>query len=257
MAKVALITGGTRGIGLGIARKLVEEGYDLALNGMRSEDEVHHVLREFEMRGIRVIYIQGDISFQKSRNKIIKTIEKKFGELNVLINNAGVAPKNRMDILECTEESYDQVMNINLRGTFFLTQQVSKWMLKQKMYNENYNGCIINISSISASVASINRPEYCISKAGLSMTTKLFAVRMGEYEIPVYEIRPGVINTDMTSGALNKYKNLVENGNIFPQRRIGNPEEVGKAVAALVRKDFPYSTGNVFMVDGGFTIEKL
>ena len=161
-----------------------------------------------------------------------------------------------MDILETTEASFDYVVDINLRGSFFLTQSAANWMVAQKQADADYQGCIINISSVSAAVASVNRGEYCISKAGLSMITKLFATRLGEYGIPVYEVQPGVIRTDMTAGVSEKYDKLIEEG-LCVTKRWGYPEDIGKAVAALARGDFPYSTGQVIMVDGALTMPRL
>ena len=174
----------------------------------------------------------------------------------MLVNNAGVAPKERKDILNATEESFDEVMDINLKGPYFLTQQVANWMIEQQNIDADFKGCIINISSMSATVVSVNRGEYCISKAGISMATQLFAVRLGEFNIPVYEVRPGIIKTDMTSGVKEKYDKLIEDG-LCVQKRWGEPEDVGRVVASLAKGDFAYSTGQVIMVDGGLTIPRL
>jgi len=254
--KTALITGGSRGIGLGIAKCLAKEGYDLAINGVRDESAVTKTLDELRSHGIKVIYCQGDISSENSRKSIVENVRKEFGQLNLLINNAGVAPKERNDILKATEESFDYVIGTNLKGTYFLTQSVANWMVEQKQANADYSGCIITVSSVSATVASVNRGEYCIAKAGLGMVTQLYSARLGEYQIPVYEIRPGVIATDMTSGVKAKYDAMFENG-LAVQARWGLPDDVGKAAAALCRGDFPYSTGQVIMVDGGMTIQRL
>jgi NAD(P)-dependent dehydrogenase (short-subunit alcohol dehydrogenase family) len=186
---------------------------------------------------------------------MVSAIREKFGRLNVLVNNAGVAPKVRADILEATEESYERVMRINLQGPYFLTQAVANWMIEQNG-DGDFEGCIVNISSISATVASPSRGEYCISKAGVSMATKLWAVRLGEFGIPVYEVRPGIIKTDMTAPVTEKYDKLIAGG-LLVQARWGLPGDIGKAVAALVRGDLAYSTGQVVMVDGGFGIERL
>ncbi len=180
----------------------------------------------------------------------------KAGKLNVLVNNAGIAPRERLDILETNEESFEEVISTNLKGTFFLTQLAANWMIGQKKSDRGFEACIINISSISATVASINRGEYCISKAGLSMTTQLFAARLGEFDIPVYEVRPGIISTDMTAGVQEKYDKLIEN-DLCVQKRWGYPDDVGKAVAAFALGNFPYSTGQVMMVDGGLTLPRL
>ena len=256
MKKVALITGGSRGIGLGIARALAAEGWNLAINGMRPESGVQEVLGELQALGIEVIYCQGNIGAGKDRRRMITQVIEKWGQINVLVNNAGVAPKERKDLLEMTEESFDRVLGINLKGSFFLSQLAAKEMVSVKAKHPDFPAFIVNISSISATVASINRGEYCISKAGLSMTTQLFATRLGEHNIPVYELRPGIIMTDMTSVVKEKYDPLLEGG-LAVQRRWGYPEDVGKAVAALVRGDFPYSTGSVIMIDGGLTLPRL
>jgi 3-oxoacyl-[acyl-carrier protein] reductase len=167
-----------------------------------------------------------------------------------------VAPKERLDILEATEESFDRVMGINLKGPYFLTQSIASWMVEQKETDPDFSGGIIYISSISATVASVNRGEYCLSKAGISMASQLFAVRLGEFGIPVYEVRPGIIKSDMTAGVTTKYDQLIENG-LTVQKRWGLPEDVGKVVASIAREDFSYSTGQVFMVDGGLTLSRL
>ena len=172
------------------------------------------------------------------------------------MNNAGVAPKERKDILEASEESFEYVLKTNLQGPYFLSQTVANWMVEQKKEDKSFNACILNISSISSTIASVNRGEYCLAKAALSMMTKLFAVRLGEFNIPVYEIRPGIIDTDMTSGVKDKYDKLISDG-LMIQKRWGKPEDVGKAVAALVKGSLAYSTGQVIMVDGGLTIPRL
>jgi len=172
------------------------------------------------------------------------------------VNNAGIAPRERKDILETSETSYDEVMGINLRGPYFLTQAVANWFVEQKEKNPEFRSSIVNVSSISATVASVNRGEYCMSKAGISMMTQLFAVRMGEYNIPVFEVRPGLIQTDMTSGVKEKYDKLLEEG-LCVFSRWGTPNDVGKAVASLAEGEMPYSTGQVIMVDGGMTIPRL
>lgn len=256
MSKTALITGGSRGIGFGVATSLAKEGFDLAINGVRNESEVTEILDKLRSYGVKVIYCQGDISSATSRNAMIGKVKSEYGQLNVLVNNAGVAPKERLDILENTEESFDYVVGTNLKGTYFLTQTAANWMVEQKQAVADFSGCIINISSISATVASVNRGEYCIAKAGLGMVTQLFAARLGEFRIPVYEIRPGIIATDMTSGVKEKYDKLIGEG-LTVQDRWGEPEDIGKAVAALSRGDFPYSTGQVIMVDGGLTLSRL
>ena len=256
MKKVALITGGSRGIGLGIATELAGSGFDLAINGVRSEDDVKDVLNNLRELGSDVIYIRASVALKKDREHLIAKVNEGFGRLNVLVNNAGIAPRVRADILEASEESFDEVLNTNLKGPYFLTQAAANWMIRQKQDDPLFESCIVNVSSISATVASINRGEYCISKAGVSMATQLFAVRLGEYNIPVYEVRPGIIRTDMTAGVTEKYDKLIGCG-LTIQNRWGEADDVGKAVAALALRYFPYSTGQVIMVDGGLTISRL
>lgn len=257
MTKNVLITGGARGIGLGIAKELAKMGCNLVLNGVRPQEQVEEVLKELSRSGTEVMYCRGDISSATDRDRIIERTLEKFGRLHVLVNNAGIAPKERKDLLETTEESYNNVMDINLKGAFFLTQKVARHMIENKTSDSETETCsIINISSISATVASINRGEYCISKAGVGMMTKLFAARLGEHHIPVYEVRPGIIETDMTLPVLEKYQKLVKGGlNIQP--RLGKVEDVGKVVSALVEGNFAYSSGQVIMVDGGLTVPRL
>jgi 3-oxoacyl-[acyl-carrier protein] reductase len=254
--QVALVTGGSRGIGLGIARVLAGQGINLAINGMRPEEQVGEALDELRGLGVEVGYFPGDIGDSAARARIIDGVRERFGRLNWLVNNAGVAPKQRLDLLEMTEESFNRVVNTNLGGAFFLSQLAARWLVEQKQADAGFRGGIVNVSSISATVVSINRGEYCIAKAGLSMATQLFAVRLGEHDLPVYEVRPGVTKTDMTAGVTDKYDKLIEDG-LCVTRRWGFPEDIGKAVGALVRGDFPYSTGQVVMVDGGLTIPRL
>lgn len=256
MKKVALITGGSRGIGFGVAGHLGKAGFDLAINGVRDESAVKDAITQLKSPGRDVIYVRGNLASSSDRREMIASVRKHFGQLNVLVNNAGMAPRERRDILEATEESFDEVISTNLKGTYFLTQLAANWMVEQKRVDSKFEAAIINVSSISATVASINRGEYCVSKAGLSMTTQLFATRLGEFNIPVFEVRPGVISTDMTAGAKEKYDKLIGEG-LTVQRRWGLPDDVGRAVAALASGSFPYSTGQVIMVDGGLTIPRL
>jgi NAD(P)-dependent dehydrogenase (short-subunit alcohol dehydrogenase family) len=256
MKRIALITGGTRGIGFGIALQLAANGFDLAINGTRIPGDVEEVVQKLRDCGNDVIYCRGNISSSTDRENIIRQVREHYGKLDVLINNAGVAPKERKDILDATEESFDEVISTNLKGPYFLMQKAANWMIEQKKNDQEFTGCIINISSISATMASVNRGEYCISKAGISMATKLFAIRLGEFNIPVFEVRPGVIRTDMTAGVKEKYDKLIEEG-LCIQQRWGEPADVGKVVAALAKNDFMYSTGQVIMVDGGLTIPRL
>lgn len=256
MTKTALITGAGRGIGLGIAMALAQEGMNIAVMDIHPDEVVMPALNELRAQGVEVLYCRADVTDAAARGRTLDTIRERFGQLHVLVNNAGVAPRVRADILEATEESYDWVMGINLKGPYFLTQAVANWMVDQKAEDADFWGCIINISSISATVASPSRGEYCLSKAGVSMATQLWAARMGEYDIPVYEIRPGVIKTDMTATVQEKYDRLIGEG-LMVQARWGYPADIGKAAAALARGDFPYSTGQVVMVDGGMTIPRL
>lgn len=256
MEKIALVTGGGRGIGLGIARCLAAEGYDLAVAGVRAEERVRETLDTLRALGVDVLYCRADVSDRDARGRMLDAIRQRYGRLDVLVNNAGVAPTVRADILEATEESFERVMRINLQGPYFLTQSVARWMIRQRQAEEGFRGCIVNISSISATVASPSRGEYCLSKAGVSMATQLWAVRLAEYGLSVYEVRPGVIETDMTRAVQDKYDRLIAEG-LTLQPRWGYPEDVGKAVAMLARGDLPYSTGQVVMVDGGLTIGRL
>jgi len=254
--RVAFITGGSRGIGYGIAEHLAKAGFDLAINGVRPEEAAREALDGLRALGAEVMYCPGDVASSEARTAMLDTIQQHFGRLNVLVNNAGVAPKERRDILEATEESFQYVLTTNLQGAYFLTQAAANWMIRQRSEQPAFWGCIVNVSSISATVASVNRGEYCVAKAGLSMATQLFAARLGEFDIPVYEVRPGVIRTDMTAGVTSKYDKLIEDG-LCVQKRWGLPDDVGRAVAALARGDFLYSTGQVILVDGGLTIPRL
>ena len=256
MKPVALITGAGRGIGFGIAECLAREGMDLAVADILPEGEVAANMEALRHLGAEVLYCCCDVSNPEDRRRALSDIRQRFGRLHVLVNNAGVAPRVRADLLEATEESYEWVMRINLQGPYFLTQEVARWMIEQKNADRSFAACIVNISSISAEVASITRGEYCISKAGLSMATKLWAARLAEHEIPVYEIRPGIIATPMTAGVREKYDKLLAEG-ICLQRRWGQPADIGKAVAMLCRGDLAYSTGQVIYVDGGFNVRRL
>jgi len=253
---VALVTGGSRGIGFGCAEKLAEAGYDLAINGIKPEEEIQDALSQLRERGADVLYCQGNIGDPVARKSILGRIKDYFHRLHVLVNNAGIAPRERKDILEASEESYDEVMSINLKGPYFLTQAAAHWMIEQKEFDKERFYAIINIGSISATVASVNRGEYCVAKAGIGMMTSLFATRLGEYGISVYELRPGVTRTDMTAGVTDKYDRLIQDG-LCITRRWGTPEDIGKAVASLARGDFPYSTGQAIYIDGGLTLPRL
>ena len=256
MKKTALITGGTRGIGLGIAKELAKAGFDLALNGVRSEESITVILDELREMGVHVAYFQGDVSFAEDRKNLVDAVYRQFTHVNVLVNNAGIAPVERRDILEATEESFEKVLQVNLQGPYFLTQLIANKMIETKKFTADEFYCIINVSSVSATFASVNRGEYCISKAGIAMATKLWATRLGEFDIPVYEIQPGVIRTDMTSGVEKKYDLLFKNG-LAIQSRWGLPQDVGRVAAAMASGSMPYSTGQVVLVDGGMSVPRL
>jgi len=256
MKRVALITGGSRGIGLGIAKCLAVENMNLAICGMREASAVADSVKSLELLGAEVLYVQADVGDAAARMRLLATVKSHFGRLDVLVNNAGIAPRVRADLLDATEESFNEVLRTNLQGPYFLTQDVARWMIARREAKDGISGCIVNVSSISATIASTNRGDYCVSKAGVAMATQLWAARLGEYHIPVYEVRPGIISTDMTSAVTAKYDQLLAEG-LAIEKRWGTPEDVGKAVAALVRGDFPYSTGQVFMVDGGLSVPRL
>lgn len=254
--RVALVTGGARGIGLGISTALAQDGFDLAICGVRNNEAVEGAVAGLAQTGAKVHYCQADISITDDRQRLVDFIAEKFGRLHVLVNNAGVAPTVRADILEADEESFDRLMRINLKGPYFLTQLVARWMIEQKKTEPSINCCIINVSSISSFTASTSRGDYCLTKAGVSMSTKLWATRLGEFGLPVYEIQPGIIKTDMTAGVTEKYDNLIAGG-LLLEERWGTAEDVGRAAATLARGDIPYATGNVIQIDGGLSIRRL
>lgn len=256
MNKTALITGGSRGIGFGIAECLAKIGFDLAINGQRTENECAENLEKLRSYGIKVIYCQGNVGETDGRKAILDKVKTEFGYLNLFVSNAGVAPYVREDILISSEESFDRLIDINLKGVYFLTQSIANWMIDLKSQNPDYVGNIVINSSVSATVAGNSRGEYCVSKAGLSMVAQLFAVRLGEYDIPVFEVRPGIIKTDMTSIVAEKYEKLLQEG-LAVQKRWGTPEDVGKVVATIAQNSFAYSTGQVFIVDGGLTLGRF
>ena len=254
--RVALVTGGTRGIGLGCAEALAAEGWDLALCGVRPEAEVQPVLAKLRSAGRKVRYIQADIGDVDAPQRPVSAVQEGFGRLDLLVNNAGVAPAERKDMLEASQESFDRLIRINLRGPYFLTQAAARAMLDARAPGTPATGCIIFITSMSAAVASTNRGEYCVSKAGLSMASLLWATRLAEEGITVYEVRPGIIRTDMTSAVAAKYDTLIGQG-LTLQKRWGTPQDVGRAVSMLARGDLPYSTGQVIGIDGGLMVQRL
>ncbi|MCI0423274.1 MAG: 3-ketoacyl-ACP reductase [Acidobacteria bacterium] len=254
--RVALITGASRGIGKAITLALAEGGLDVVINFARQRDAAAQVQAEASRLGVKAGLLQADISQIADHGRVFEFLKEKFGRLDVLINNAGVAPKVREDMLNASEESFDRLMNTNLRGPYFLTQRLARWMVELRQQVANYSPVIVNISSISAYTSSPNRADYCLTKAGVAMMTQLYAHRLAEFEIPVFEIRPGIIETDMTAGVKEKYDRLIAEG-LTPIPRWGKPEDVGKAAAAIVQGCFPYSTGEVFNVDGGFHLRRL
>jgi NAD(P)-dependent dehydrogenase (short-subunit alcohol dehydrogenase family) len=254
--RAALVTGGSRGIGLGIARALTDSGFDVAINGVRDEAQVVDALDALAQGGSQVCYCRGDVAVAADRQAIVDAVRARFGRLDVLVNNAGVAPGVRADVLEATEESFERVIGINLKGPYFLTQLVARWMIEQRQSDANLCGVIVNVSSVSATEASINRGDYCISKAGVAMATQLWAHRLAEFGIAVYEVRPGIITTDMTAPVKEKYDRLIANG-LTVENRWGTPEDVGRAVAVLARGELTYATGNVLHIDGGLTLRRL
>jgi len=255
--KTALVTGASRGIGRGIAIELARAGWRVAINYAANAAAADEALALVKSAGGDGGTIQGDIAQAADRVRVVAETVQKYGRLDLLVNNAGVAPTVRADVLDAGEESFDRLYAINLKGPYFLTQLVARQMLKQEKDAEGFRGRIVNITSISVYTASINRGDYCMVKAGLAMMTKLFADRLANDGINVYEIRPGVIATDMTGGVKEKYDKLIIEQGITPIRRWGTPQDVGRAVRAIAEDRFPFSTGAVFDVDGGFHLHRL
>ena len=253
--KNALITGGSRGIGLAIAKELGTNGYRVGIMATKPEEHYPDSSRALKEAGVSCCWFSGNIADTEDRKRVAGQAAEAFGDIHVLVNNAGVAPRVRGDILTMSEENYDYVMDTNTKGNMFMTQLIARKMIEQELCGER-RGTIINISSCSAETVSIDRGEYCVSKAGISMLTKLYAARLARERIYVYEIRPGVIQTDMTSKAKEKYDGLIGEG-IFPIARWGMPEDVARAVMAFCSDDFCYTTGNYIDVDGGFHIRQL
>ena len=257
---IAFITGASRGIGRGIAIELAKQGFDLAGNSRNfephnTESGIFEVKQRIEELGARFLPLQGDVSSLDDHERMLQLLLETYGRVDLLVNNAGVAPEKRLDVLETTPASYDRVFGINLRGPFFLTQQIARQMISQLAENQEIRPSIIFVTSVSAYISSPSRAEYCLSKAGLSMAAAIFADRLSEHGINVYEIRPGIIKTDMTAVVEEKYDKLIDG--LIPQQRWGLPEDVGKAVAALAGGSFPYSTGMVIEVSGGMNLRRL
>ncbi|MEA4912027.1 MAG: 3-ketoacyl-ACP reductase [Oscillospiraceae bacterium] len=255
MKKTAVVTGGSRGIGFAIARQLGEDGFNIVIVDMNKQEDYADNFKQLEDKGIDYLYIRGNICDAEDREKVVREAVAKFGGIHVLVNNAGVAPKVRNDLLEMTEESFDRVIGINTKGTMFFTQRIAKQMISQPMEGKK-RGTIVNVSSCSAEVSSIGRGEYCISKAGVSMLTTLYADRLAKEGIIVNEVRPGVIATDMTAVVQEKYDKMFADG-VFPIARWGQPEDIAGAVSAFCSDKFLYTTGNYVDIDGGFHIKRL
>jgi 3-oxoacyl-[acyl-carrier protein] reductase len=253
---VALVTGGTRGIGLGIARALVARGYDLAVGGLRPRREVDDVIDDLAATGHLVHYVRGDISSAADRERLLEAVLERHGRLDVLVNNAGRAPRLRADLFDATEASFEEVVATNLTGPYFLTQAVARVMVERRRLDPASQLAIVFITSVSAEMASPGRGEYCVSKAGLAMAARLFAVRLAADDIPVFEVRPGIIDTDMTAPVREAYDERIADG-LVPSGRWGTPADVGRVVAGLVSGDLGYATGSIIHVDGGLHVPRL
>ena len=250
---VALVTGGSRGIGRGICVELARHGYAVAINYAGNIDAARETQSLLGADSSSLL-VQGDVGAAQDRERMIVEVLSSFGRLDVLVNNAGISSIGRLDVLDATEESWDRVLAVNLKGPFFLTQLAAREMIRLRPHLKE--PAIVNVSSVSAYAVSTNRGDYCISKAGLGMATQLWAVRLAEHGIRVYEVRPGVMATDMTAGAKEKYTKMIADG-LTPIRRWGTAEDVGQAVAALVTGAIPFSTGDVLNVDGGFHLRRF
>lgn len=254
--RVALVTGGTRGIGLAVARALAQEGWDLALCGRRPAAEVEGVVDDLRARGCSIFYCAADVAERADRERLVDEALSALGRLDALVNNAGMAPRVRADLLLASEASFEELLRTNLQGPYFLTQRVARELLRAKQADAAFAGAIVFVTSVSAEMASPNRGEYCVSKAGLAMAARLFAVRLAEHGIPVYEVRPGIIATDMTAAVKDAYDRRIADG-LIPERRWGQPEDVARVVAALLRGDLPHASGSVIHVDGGLALPRL
>ena len=255
MAKTAIVTGASRGIGYAIARQLGLDGYQVTILATGEQTKYAEALQALTNQGIIWHYVQGSVDSVQDRVRLVEETLERFKRVDVLVNNAGVAPQERKDLLEMSEESFDRVIGINTKGTLFLTQLVANQMLRQEVVGPK-RGTIVNVGSCSAEVSSVSRGEYCISKAGVSMITQLFADRLAGEGILVHEVRPGIIATDMTSAVKGKYDVMLENG-VFPIKRWGTPEDVANAVSMFCSDKILYTTGNYLDVDGGFHIRRL
>jgi 3-oxoacyl-[acyl-carrier protein] reductase len=252
---VALVTGASRGIGRGIAEALAGAGHDVVVNYVADAGAAADVARALEAAGARAVTVRADVADTTDRQRLVDEAYAAFGRIDLLVNNAGVAPTVRADLLEAGEESFDRVLGINLKGPYFLTQLVARRMIEQPPGGTAAK--IVIVSSISAYAASVNRGDYCLAKAGLAMMTTLYAARLAEHGINVYEIRPGVIATDMTAAVKERYDRLIVDEGLTPIRRWGRPDDVGRAVVAVATDLLPFSTGQVIDVDGGFHLRTL
>jgi len=252
----AIVTGASRGIGKAIATELAGLGYDLVINYCTQESQARRTQQQIQAGGVECEIIQADISQAADRNKLVSSTRQRFGRCDMLVNNAGVAPATRKDLLDATRESFDRVFGVNLKGPYFLTQLVANWMIEQRREQPHRQLRIVNIGSVSAYASSPSRGEYCISKAALAMMTRLYADRLAEYNIGVFEIRPGIIKTDMTQPVKEKYDKLIADG-LIPARRWGKPQDVAAAVGAIAEGRLDFATGQVINVDGGFHLRRL
>ena len=253
---VALVTGASRGIGRAIAVELASAGDDFVVNFVARPESAEETAALIADEGRETLLAQADISSTEDRASMIEETRSRFGRIDVLVNNAALAPRERVDLLESSEEHYDRTLDVNLKGPFFLTQSIARWMVEERLADPDRKLYIVNISSLSEYTSSVLRGDYCLAKAGLGMLTSLFADRLGEHNIPVNEIRPGIIATDMTAGAKEKYDKLFADG-LTPFRRWGQPEDVARAVRALVGGDFDFATGSAIDLDGGFHLHRL
>lgn len=256
--KIALVTGGSRGIGRATCIELAKCGYGVLVNFNENLSAAEKTREAVQQYGVPAEICQGDITAKSHRDLLVQFTMERFGRIDLLVNNAGIAPTDRRDVLDTQEESFDTILNANLRAPYFLTQRVAREMIDLIEAGTMKSASIVNISSLRSYTAAKNYGEYCISKAGLSMVTKLFAVRLAEYGIHVHEISPGIIETDMTSSdSVKEYYNGKLSAGMSPINRWGRPSEVALAVAAIAKGHFPFSTGSVFHVDGGWHLREL
>ncbi len=258
---VLLVTGASRGLGRGVAIEAAAQGLSVAVNFATNRDAAEETIalcrRAAPSAAQQFVAIGADIGRREDRERLVDETLAGFGRLDALVNNAGIAPRVRADITEATEESFEEILRTNLQGPYFLTQRVARHWLDKRYPAALPGGFkIVYVTSISAATASVNRGDYCISKAGLAMASKLWSARLAAEGVQVLELRPGIMATDMTAGAKAKYDALIADG-LVPQRRWGTPEDVGRAVRAILAGAFPFSTGEVIYLDGGFHISRL